>query len=69
MVHRRDKGAVEVTDLNVAKAQRGHGIGQMLIASAARAGQQLGKSKVTLAAQDSGTGRLMQWYWVSPGSA
>jgi hypothetical protein len=62
MVHVRDKGAIEVTDLNVAKAQRGHGIGRMLVASAARTGQQIGKSKVTLAAQDKGSGHLTQWY-------
>jgi ribosomal protein S18 acetylase RimI-like enzyme len=62
MVHARDKGAVEVTDLQVAEAQRGHGIGQMLLASAARAGQQFGRSKVTLAAQDNGSGHLTQWY-------
>jgi len=62
MVHARDKGAVEVTDLHVAEAQRGHGIGRMLLASAARTGQQFGKSKVTLAAQDNGSGHLTQWY-------
>ena len=62
MVHARDKGTVEVTDLNVAEAQRGHGIGRMLLASAARTGQQFGKSKVALAAQDNGSGHLTQWY-------
>jgi ribosomal protein S18 acetylase RimI-like enzyme len=62
MVHARDKGAVEVTDLHVAEAQRGHGIGRMLLASAARTGQQFGKSKVTLAAQDKGRGHLTRWY-------
>jgi GNAT superfamily N-acetyltransferase len=62
IVHARDKGAVEVTDLQVAEAQRGHGIGQMLLASAARTGQQFGRSKVTLAAQDNGSGHLTQWY-------
>ena len=43
-------------------AQRGHGIGQMLLASAARTGQQFGRSKVTLAAQDKGNGHLTRWY-------
>jgi ribosomal protein S18 acetylase RimI-like enzyme len=62
MVHARDKGAVEVTDLHVAEAQRGHGLGRMLLASAARTGQQFGKSKVTLAAQDNGSGHLTRWY-------
>jgi ribosomal protein S18 acetylase RimI-like enzyme len=61
-VHARDKGAVEVTDLHVAEAQRGHGVGRMLVASAAKAGLQLGKSKVSLAAQDNGSGHLTQWY-------
>ncbi len=62
MVHARDQGAVEVTDLSVAEAQRGHGIGQMLVVTAAKTGLQSGKSKVTLAAQDNGSGRLTQWY-------
>jgi ribosomal protein S18 acetylase RimI-like enzyme len=62
MVHERDKDAVEVTDLHVAEAQRGHGIGRMLLASAMKMGQQFGKSKVTLAAQDNASGRLTQWY-------
>jgi GNAT superfamily N-acetyltransferase len=62
MVHARDKSAVEVTDLGVDQTQRGHGIGRMLVASAARTGLQFGKSKVTLAAQDKGSGHLTQWY-------
>jgi GNAT superfamily N-acetyltransferase len=63
MVHARAKqSAVEVTDLGVDQSQRGHGIGQMLVASAAKTGLQFGKSKVTLAAQDKGSGRLTQWY-------
>jgi GNAT superfamily N-acetyltransferase len=62
MVHSRDKGTVEVTDLGVDQTQRGHGIGQMLVASAAKTGLQFGKSKVTLAAQDKGSGHLTQWY-------
>ena len=62
MVHARDRGVVEVTDLGVDQNQRGHGIGQMLVASAAKAGQQFGKSKVTLAAQDRGSGHLTRWY-------
>jgi len=62
MVHARGKGAVEVTDLQVAEAQRGHGLGRMLLASAARTGQRFGRSKVSLAAQDNGSGHLTQWY-------
>ena len=62
MVHARDKGAVEVTDLGVDQTQRGHGIGQVLVASAAKTGLQFGKSRVTLAAQDKGSGHLTRWY-------
>jgi hypothetical protein len=62
MVHAHNKGAVEVTDLGVDQTQRGQGIGRMLVASAAKTGLQFGKSKVTLAAQDKGSGHLTQWY-------
>jgi ribosomal protein S18 acetylase RimI-like enzyme len=62
MVHVRERGAVEVTDLGVDAGQRGHGMGQMLVAVAARTGLQSGRSKVTLAAQDNGSGHLTQWY-------
>jgi GNAT superfamily N-acetyltransferase len=62
MVHAHDKGAVEVTDLHVAETQRGNGIGRQLVASAARTGLQFGRSRVTLAAQDRGTGHLTRWY-------
>lgn len=58
MVHAHDKDTVEVTDLHVAEAQRGQGIGRMLLTSVARTGAQFGRSKVTLAAQDTGTGHL-----------
>jgi ribosomal protein S18 acetylase RimI-like enzyme len=61
-VHAREKASVEVTDLGVDPAHRQHGIGKLLLASAARTGLQSGKSKVTLAAQDAGSGRLTQWY-------
>jgi ribosomal protein S18 acetylase RimI-like enzyme len=62
MVHARDQGAVEVTDLGVDAAQRGNGVGQMLVAAAARTGLRSGRSKVTLAAQDGGSGHLTRWY-------
>jgi len=62
MVHAKDRASIEVTDLGVDQAHREHGIGKMLIASAARTGQQFGKSKVTLAAQEEGSGRLTEWY-------
>src|SRR5215469_12343360 len=62
MVHARERGAVEVTDLGVDAAQRGNGVGQMLVAAAARTGLQSGRSKVTLAAQDRGSGHLTRWY-------
>src|SRR5262249_33835055 len=62
MVHARDKGAGEVTDLKVAEAQRGHGLGRMLLASAARTGQQFCRAKMTVAGQDNGRGHLTRWY-------
>jgi GNAT superfamily N-acetyltransferase len=62
MVHAHDKGAVEVTDLHVAETQRGNGIGRRLVASAAKTGLQFGRSRVTLAAQDQGSGHLTRWY-------
>ncbi len=62
MVHTRDRGVVEVSDLGVDQSHRGHGIGPMLVASAAKTGLQFGRSKVTLAAQDNGSGHLTQWY-------
>ena len=62
MVHARDRASVEVTDLGVDPAHREHGIGRLLLASAARTGLQSGKSKVTLAAQDNGSGHLTRWY-------
>ncbi len=61
MVH-ASKESVELTDLGVDQAHRAQGIGKQLIASAARTGLQLGKAKVALAAQDTGSGRLTQWY-------
>jgi GNAT superfamily N-acetyltransferase len=62
MVHAGNRDAVEVTDLGVEQAHRAQGIGKLLIASAARTGQQLGKARMALAAQDTGSGRLTQWY-------
>ena len=62
VVHARDNGAVEISDLNVAAAHRGRGIGRLLLASAAKTGRQFGGSRVSLAAQDSGSGRLTRWY-------
>jgi len=62
MVHAKGKTSIEITDLGVDGAHRAQGIGKMLIASAARAGQQFGKSKLTLAALDNGSGHLTQWY-------
>jgi GNAT superfamily N-acetyltransferase len=62
MVHARNRSAIEVTDLGVDAAERGHGIGRLLVASAARTGLNLGRSTMTLAAQDNGNRRLTQWY-------
>ncbi len=62
MVHARGHSSIEVTDLKVEASHRGQNIGGMLMASALRAGQQLGRSRVTLASQDDGSGRLTRWY-------
>jgi ribosomal protein S18 acetylase RimI-like enzyme len=62
MVHARDKSSIELTDLGVDPAHRQRGVGTILMSSALKTGQQLGKSKVTLAAQDSGSGHLTRWY-------
>jgi len=51
-----------VTDLGVDPGHRSQGIGKMLLASAARAGQRFGKSSVTLTADDNGSGKLNRWY-------
>jgi GNAT superfamily N-acetyltransferase len=61
-VHAKDSASIEVTDLGVDQAHRAQGIGKQLIASAARTGQHIGKARLTLAAQDNGSGRLTQWY-------
>ena len=60
-IHPRDN-AILVTDLGVDPDHRSQGVGNALIASAARAGMQLGKSKVVLDSQDNGSGHLTQWY-------
>jgi hypothetical protein len=62
MVHARSGSAIEVTDLKVAASHRGQGLGGLLMASALRAGLGLGRSKVVLASQDDGSGRLTRWY-------
>jgi ribosomal protein S18 acetylase RimI-like enzyme len=62
MVHASRRGEIVVTDLGVSPEHRKQGVGNALIASACRAGMQLGKSKVVLSSQDDGSGRLTQWY-------
>ncbi len=62
MVHSRDRSSIEVTNLGVSPLHRKHGLGTVLMASAMRAGLQLGKTSVSLASQDRGTGRLTAWY-------
>jgi ribosomal protein S18 acetylase RimI-like enzyme len=60
-IHPRDN-SILVTDLGVDPDHRSEGVGNALLASAARAGMQLGKSKVVLDSQDNGSGHLTQWY-------
>jgi len=62
MLHSKDRSAIEITNLAVDPGHRERGIGTLLMASAMRAGLKLGKSKVILAAQDNGSGHLIQWY-------
>jgi ribosomal protein S18 acetylase RimI-like enzyme len=62
MVHTGGRATAEVTDLGVEPAYREQGIGKLLLAEAALTGLQCGKSKVTLAAQDNGCGKLTRWY-------
>ena len=62
MVHLRNHGAAEVTDLKVDPGARGQGIGKVLLGSAARAALQFGKGRVALASQDNGSGKLTGWY-------
>lgn len=62
VVHTKRGAAAEVTDLGVAAGHRDQGIGRQLLVSAARAGLRSGNSKLSLSAQDSGSGRLTRWY-------
>jgi GNAT superfamily N-acetyltransferase len=62
MVHPRNGFMIEVTDLKVEQPYRGQGLGGVLMASALRAGQQMGRSRVVLASQDNGSSRLTRWY-------
>lgn len=62
MVHAKDQSSILVTDLGVDPGHRKEGIGNALLASAARTGMQLGKQKVVLDSQDNGSGHLTRWY-------
>jgi ribosomal protein S18 acetylase RimI-like enzyme len=62
MVHARGSASIEVTDLKVDASHRGQNLGGVLMASALRAGQQLGRSRAVLASRDDGSGRLTRWY-------
>jgi ribosomal protein S18 acetylase RimI-like enzyme len=57
-----DDATCEATDLSVEREHRGEGYGAELIGAVARAGAKLGRSRVTLGAQDDGSGRLDHWY-------
>ncbi|MCK9919343.1 GNAT family N-acetyltransferase [Microbacteriaceae bacterium K1510] len=61
-LHSRGRSMVEVTDLGVAPAHRGRGLGQTLLLSALQAASRLGKRRVRLTSADNGTGRLTSWY-------
>ncbi|WP_218943176.1 GNAT family N-acetyltransferase [Sphingomonas sp. R-74633] len=62
-VHTRGRGGVaRITDLNVSAEHRDQGIGKMLLASAARASMARGNARVSLHADDTGSGKLNRWY-------
>lgn len=62
MIHEVDKTSIEVTDLSVTPSFRKQGVGGNLLASALRVGLQSGRTRVVLASQDNGSGRLTHWY-------
>jgi hypothetical protein len=62
VVHTKRGAAAEVTDLGVAAGYRDQGIGRQLLESAARTGLRSGHSKISLSAQDNGSGKLTRWY-------
>jgi len=62
MLHNKNESTIELTDLAVNATNRKHGLGKKLIQSAVQTGKQMGKSKVSLAAQDKGSGKLKSWY-------
>jgi ribosomal protein S18 acetylase RimI-like enzyme len=62
VVHTKRGAAAEVTDLGVAPGYRDQGIGRQLLASAAQTGLRSGHSKLSLSAQDNGSGKLTRWY-------
>lgn len=62
MVHDKDDTSIELTDLGVDSASRKQGLGEKLVRTAAQTGAHMGKSKISLAAQDNGSGRLINWY-------
>ncbi len=62
MIRSGKVAAAHVTDLSVDERHRDQGIGRMLIVSAAQASQRFGKARLSLDAQDGGSGRLTRWY-------
>ena len=62
MVHTKGRSTIELTDLGVEQPHRGQGLGGALMASALETGLRMGRSTVSLAAQDNGSGHLVRWY-------
>jgi len=56
------RDAVQVVNLKVDSDQRGQGAGIQLMRAAAFEGLRMGKTRVTLASQDNGSGKLTRWY-------
>jgi ribosomal protein S18 acetylase RimI-like enzyme len=62
MIHPQSGGVAHITDLEVSPGHRDQGVGKMLLASAARAGMARGNARVSLHADDKGSGKLNRWY-------
>jgi ribosomal protein S18 acetylase RimI-like enzyme len=57
-----DRDAVQVMNLQVDPAHRKQGAGVQLMKAAAHEGMRMGRTRVTLESQDSGSGHLTRWY-------
>lgn len=61
-IHVRDRSTVELANLRVVPALRGHKLGRILIDSALRFGMRCRRASAILTSHDRGDGRLTKWY-------